>query len=80
MITDYLFLGPDHSILCSREEICDYVEKHYADRRPCHHCGCYLIPTGETHRVFFHVYRCANSICSASVSAFRFLPRWGRAA
>jgi len=46
MITDYLFLGPDAEMLCSCQEICNYVEHHYADRRPCPHCGCYLIPTG----------------------------------
>jgi hypothetical protein len=80
MITDYLYLGPDNEMLCSRAEICEYVEKHYADRRPCPHCGCYLIPTGETHAVFFHVYRCANSICSASLTVFGLLPRRGRRA
>jgi len=78
MITDYLFLGPDGEMLCSCQEICNYVEKHYTDRRPCPRCGCYLIDTGETHRLLFHVYRCANSICSASLNAFRLLPRWGR--
>ncbi len=80
MITDYLFLGPDGEILCSCQEICTYVEQHYTDRRPYPRCGCYLIPTGETYRVLFHIYRCANSIYSASLSAFRLLPRWGRRA
>jgi hypothetical protein len=58
--------------MCNLDEIRRYIEEHYRDRRLCPHCGCYLIPTGQTHRLFFRVYRCANSICSASLKSFRF--------
>ncbi len=80
MITDYLFLGPDREILSTREEICEYVEKHFSDRRLCPNCGCYLIPTGKSQRLVFRVYRCVNGICSSSLTAFRLLPRLGRRA
>ncbi len=71
MITDYLFLSPGGDILCDPETIRLYVEQHYGDRRPCSHCGCYLIPTGKTHRLLFRIYRCANEICSVSLKAFK---------
>jgi len=71
MITDYLFLAPDGEIFYDRQEIREYVERHYGDRHPCSYCGCYLIPTGQTHWFLFRVYRCANNICSASFEAFR---------
>jgi len=64
MITDHLFLGPDREVLCGLEEIRRYVEGHYDDRHLCLGCGCYLIPTGQTQHLLFHVYRCANTICS----------------
>jgi len=71
MITDYLHLSPSGDVLCSLKEIRQYVELHYGDRHLCRRCGCYLIPTGETHRFLFRVYRCANSICSASRRTFK---------
>ncbi|MFQ5801921.1 MAG: hypothetical protein ACE5JQ_03375 [Candidatus Methylomirabilales bacterium] len=74
MITDYLFLGPEGEVLCSLQEIRQYVEQHCGDRYLCPRCGCYLIPTGRTHRIVFRVYRCANSICSASLRTFRLWP------
>lgn len=74
MITDYLFLSPEGDILCDPETIRQYVEHHYRDRRSCPRCGCYLIPTGKSHRLLFRVYRCANHICSASLKTFRFRP------
>lgn len=72
MITDYLLLSPGGEILCTLQEIRRYVELHYDDRDPCLRCGCYLIPTGENHRLMFRQYRCANSICSGSRKTFRF--------
>ncbi|MFQ5847727.1 MAG: hypothetical protein ACE5IQ_08705 [Candidatus Methylomirabilales bacterium] len=74
MITDYLFLGPHGDILCDPERIRGYVEQHYRDRRPCPHCGCYLIPTGKRRRLLFRTYHCANRICSASLRTFRLWP------
>ncbi len=74
MITDYLFLGPDREFLCTLDEIRRYVEKHYCDRRVCPNCGCYLIPTGQTHRSLFRMYRCANSICSGALRLSRLWP------
>jgi hypothetical protein len=50
------------------------LEQYYADRQPCPHCGCYLIPTGERHKLVFRVYRCANSICSATQRTFKLWP------
>jgi len=76
MITDHLFLGPDREVLCGLEEIRRYVEAHCADRRVCSRCGCYLIPTGQTQHLLFHVYRCANTICSASLRTFKMWPQW----
>lgn len=80
MITEYLFLTPSGDIMCDPQEIRRYVEEHYNDRRLCPHCGCYLIRTAETHRLLFRVYRCVNSICSASSKAFRLRPFWPRRA
>ncbi len=74
MITEYLFLGPSGEIMYNLQEIRRYIEEHYADRRVCPLCGCYMIPTGETHRLFFRVYRCANTICFGSLRAFRLWP------
>jgi len=76
MITDHLFLGPDREVLCGLEEIRRYVEGHYDDRHLCLGCGCYLIPTGQTQHLLFHVYRCANTICSASLRSFKMWPQW----
>lgn len=78
MITEYLFLAPTREILCDAQEIRRYVEQHYGDRLPCPRCGCYLIPTGQTRRILFRVYRCANNICSASFRAFRLRGLWHR--
>lgn len=78
MITEYLFLSPSGEIICNLQEIRRYIEAHYHDRRLCPHCGCYLIPTGQSHRLLFRVYRCANSICSASLKTFRLRPFWQR--
>ncbi len=80
MITEYLFLIPNGEILYDLQEIREYVERHYGNRHPCSYCGCYLIPTGQTRRFLFRVYRCANSICSASFEAFRFRRPWHRQA
>ncbi|MFQ5657571.1 MAG: hypothetical protein ACE5G5_08540 [Candidatus Methylomirabilales bacterium] len=80
MITEYLFLSPSGEIMYNLHEIRRYIEEHHSDRRPCPRCGCYLIPTGETHRFFFRTYRCVNSICSASLKGFRLRPRWQRGA
>ncbi len=74
MITDYLFLTPSGEVIYSVDEIRRYVEEHFADRRLCPNCGCYLVPTGQTHRLFFRVYRCVNSICSTSSKSFRLRP------
>ena len=71
MITDHLFLGPDREVLCGLEEIRRYVEGQYRDRRVCSRCGCYLIPASRTQGFFFRIYRCANTICSASLRTFR---------
>jgi len=30
------------------------------------------------HRLFFRVYRCANTICSASLNTLRLRPPWRR--
>jgi hypothetical protein len=70
MITEYLYLAPNGDILCDPREIRRYVERHYDNRFLCPRCGCYLVPTGQTHRVLFRIYRCVNSICSATHSAF----------
>lgn len=78
MITDYLFLGPRREVLCNPREIRRYVEEHYGECQPCPRCGCYLVPTDETQRLFFRVYRCANCICSASVRVLRSWPRWAQ--
>jgi len=78
MITDYLFLAPGGEVLYDPREIREYVERHYGNRQPCSYCGCYLIPTGQTRWFLFRVYRCANSICSASFEAFRFRRLWHR--
>lgn len=80
MITEYLFLGPRGEVLCSAKEIRRYVEDHYEHSHPCSLCGCYLIPTRRTERFFFRTYRCANCICSASLSVFRIWPRARQAA
>lgn len=74
MITEYLFLSPSGEVMSSLHEIRQYVEEHYADHRLCPHCGCYLIPSGQTHRLLFRVYRCANSICSATQRTFKLWP------
>ncbi len=74
MITDHLFLGPDREVLCGQEEIRRYVEERYDDRQLCLRCGCYLIPAGQTQHLLFHEYRCANTICSASLRTFRIRP------
>ncbi|MFQ5881793.1 MAG: hypothetical protein ACE5I9_04895 [Candidatus Methylomirabilales bacterium] len=76
MITEYLFLTPSGEVLCNLQDIRQYVEQHYRDRQLCPRCGCYLIPTGQTHRFLFRIYRCANSICSASLKSFRLWPFW----
>jgi len=78
MITDYLFLAPGGEVFYDRQEIREYVERHYGSRHPCSYCGCYLIPTGQTRRFLFRVYRCTNSICSASFETFRLRPLWYR--
>ncbi|MFQ5802374.1 MAG: hypothetical protein ACE5JQ_05695 [Candidatus Methylomirabilales bacterium] len=78
MITEYLFLSPSGEVMSSLPEIRRYIEEHYADHRLCPHCGCYLIPSGQTHRLLFRVYRCANSICSASLNTFKLRPLWRR--
>ena len=74
MITEYMFPTPTGEVLYDLKEICQYVEHHYANRRPCPHCGCYLIPTGERQRLVFRVYRCANTICSTTERAFTLWP------
>lgn len=74
MITEYLFLSPSGEVMSSLHEIRQYVEEHYADHRLCPDCGCYLIPSGQTHRFLFRVYRCANSICSATQRTFKLWP------
>jgi ribosomal protein L37AE/L43A len=56
--------------MSSLHEIRRYVEEHYADHRLCPHCG----SSGQTHRFLFRVYRCANSICSASLNTFKLRP------
>ena len=78
MITEYLFLSPSGDVMSNLHEIRRYVEEHYTDHRVCPRCGCYLIPSGQTHRLLFHVYRCANSICSTSLNTFRLRPPWRR--
>ena len=78
MITDYLFLAPGGEVFYDRQEIREYVERHYGSRHPCSYCGCYLIPTGQTRWFLFRVYRCANSICSASFETFRLRSLWYR--
>jgi len=80
MITDYLLLGPGGEILCSLQEIRRYVELYYEDRHPCLDCGCYLILTPRSRGLLFRMYRCANSICSASRRMFRLSFQDGRAA
>jgi hypothetical protein len=74
MITEYMFLTPSGEILYDLHGIRQYLEQYYADRQPCPHCGCYLIPTGERHKLVFRVYRCANSICSATQRTFKLWP------
>ena len=74
MITEYMFPTPSGDILYDLKEIRQYVEQYYADYRPCPHCGCYLIPTGERHRFLFRVYRCANTICSTTQRTFKIWP------
>lgn len=76
MITEYLFLGPSGEVMSNLHEIRRYIEEHCADHRLCAQCGCYLIPSGQTYRLLFHVYRCANRICSASLNTFRLRPPW----
>jgi hypothetical protein len=76
MITEYLFLSPSGEIITNLQDIRRFVEEHYQDRRVCPHCGCYQIPTGQTHRFLFRVYGCVNSICSASFRSFRLWPSW----
>ncbi len=78
MITEYLFLSPSGDVMSNLHEIRHYVEEHYTDHRLCPHCGCYLIPSGQTHRFLFRVYRCANSICSASLNTLRIRQFWRR--
>lgn len=78
MITDYLFLSPSGEVMSNLHDIRRYIEEHCADHRLCSHCGCYLIPSEETHRLFFRVYRCANTICSASLNTLRLRPPWRR--
>ncbi len=74
MITEYLFPTPNGEVLYEKREIRQYVEEHYADRQPCPHCGCYLIPTGERHRFVFRMYRCANTICSTTQRSLKLWP------
>jgi hypothetical protein len=74
MITDHLFLGPDREVLCDLEEIRRYVEGHYTDRHVCSRCGCYLIPGRRGQEFLFRVYRCANTICTASLKTFKMWP------
>lgn len=74
MIVEYLFLDPNGEVLCDLQGIREYVEQHYRDRRPCVRCGCYLIPADRPRRFLFRFYRCANSICAASLRTFRFWP------
>jgi hypothetical protein len=74
VITEYLFLTPSGEILCDVKEIRRYVEQHYGNRYLCPQCGCYLVPTGRTRRLLLHEYRCVNSICPASLWAFRLWP------
>lgn len=78
MITEHLLLGPDREVLCDLAEIRRYIEDHYTDRRVCSRCGCYLIPASRRQRLFFRIYRCANTICSASLRAFKLWPHWLR--
>ncbi len=78
MITDYLFLGPNREVLCNLDEIRQYVDERYDDWYPCTRCGCYLIPTKQRQRFVFRIYRCANSICSASFRSMRVWPQWPR--
>ncbi len=74
MITEFLLLSPSGEIRYDQEEIRRYAEHHYADRWRCPRCGCYLIPTEQTHRLLLCVYRCVNSVCSTSLKTFRFWP------
>lgn len=78
MITEYLYLSPGGEVITNLQEIRRLVEERYADRRICPRCGCYQIPTGETHRFLFRVYGCVNSICSASFRSFKLRPLWQR--
>jgi len=73
VITEYLFLSPSGDIFVNPNDIRRYVEEHYRDRRQCPHCGCYLVPSERRH-LLFRVYRCVNSICSASLKTFRPWP------
>ncbi|MGH7148930.1 MAG: hypothetical protein ACREIJ_13660 [Nitrospiraceae bacterium] len=78
MIADHLFLGPGREVLCDLAEIRRYVEAHYEDRLVCSRCGCYLIPASRRQGSFFRIYRCANTICCASLRTFKMWPQWLR--